>query len=70
MKTPTLSKTNLLVGALGLCLAGSAVAGTLQEGLVIHLPFDGSIADTTGNVIPTLAGGANTEAAGRLGAGP
>ncbi|MBL9169369.1 MAG: hypothetical protein JNN07_16635 [Verrucomicrobiales bacterium] len=63
----------VLTTMMGLSLAGGAFAGTLQEGLVVHLNFDGNIDDTTGHLVgdfaPRLVGQANTEGEGRIGSG-
>ena len=73
MKKRTNQMTRALTTVMGLSLASSAWAGTLQEGLVVHLNFDGNIDDTTGHLVgdaaPRLVGQANTEGAGRLGSG-
>lgn len=50
-------------------MAGSALAGTLQEGLVVHLPFDGDLADKTGNIQAQAVNGADPTAAGKIGSG-
>lgn len=58
-----------LACGLGLGLAGTLSAGTLQEGLVVHLPFDGDLTDKAGNVVPRVAGAAAPSAAGKVGSG-
>ncbi|HAM71659.1 MAG TPA: hypothetical protein DCM86_08460 [Verrucomicrobiales bacterium] len=63
-----------LAAVLGLVVATSAYGGQIQQGLVVHLPFDGDIADTRQNVTPVAvgygsAGVADTSTAGKIGSG-
>lgn len=60
----------LTAGALMACLTAHVTAGTLQEGLVVHLPFDGTLDETTqSGAVPEMRGQPTLDQAGKVGSG-
>lgn len=60
----------LTATAITACLTANVMAGTLQEGLVVHLPFDGTLDETTqSGAIAEMRGQPTLDQAGKLGSG-